>query len=279
MIPIERTIAGIRAAVDIHRGRGQTGFVPTMGALHAGHARLIEVARQQSSLVVVSIFVNPLQFDDPADYDRYQRTLEADVELAARSGAHLIFAPSVSEMYPAPAHTFVEVQGLTDHFCGVSRPGHFRGVTTVVSKLFHIVEPDLAFFGEKDAQQLAVVERMVLDLNMPIRIVAVPTIREADGLAMSSRNARLNARERVTAVCLYQALTRAAALIHGGERDSRQILSEAGRLLQNPGVHVEYFDLADPRTMKPVTDAETPVRVMGAIKIGSTRLIDNLICY
>jgi pantoate--beta-alanine ligase len=278
MIPISTTIEGIRRALEPHRGQGAIGFVPTMGALHLGHARLIEAARAKSSTVVVSIFVNPLQFDDPNDYERYQRTLPADVELAGKSGADFIFAPSAGEMYPEPAQTFVEVHGITDHFCGAARPGHFRGVTTVVSKLFHIIQPDLALFGEKDAQQLAVIERMVLDLNFPVTILPVPTVREPDGLAMSSRNARLNADQRVTAACLFQALTHAHGLILAGERDSQDILARAKVLLHLPGVQVEYFDLADPQTMRPVRRATPPVRIMAAIRIGETRLIDNLIC-
>jgi pantoate--beta-alanine ligase len=278
MIRVESTIAGIRQALGPHRGRGAVGFVPTMGALHAGHARLVEVAREQSSVVVVSIFVNPLQFDDPQDYERYQRNLDADVALAGKHGADLVFAPSAREMYAEEARTFVEVQGLSEHFCGAARPGHFRGVTTVVSKLFHIIQPDLALFGEKDGQQLAVIERMVMDLNFPVKIVPVATVREADGLAMSSRNARLNAEERVTAACLYQALLRARELVAAGQKDPRQIRAQAGALLEVPGVQVEYFELADPKTIQPVAVAIPPVRAMGAIRIGATRLIDNLIC-
>jgi pantoate--beta-alanine ligase len=249
-----------------------------MGALHKGHARLIETARENSSTVVVSIFVNALQFDDPKDYERYQRNLPSDVDIAQNSGAHFVFAPPAGEIYPEAAQTFVEVHGLTDHFCGAARPGHFRGVTTVVSKLFHIIQPDLALFGEKDAQQLAVIERMVLDLNFPVRVLPVPTVREPDGLAMSSRNARLSPKERMTAVCLFEALSCARDLIVAGERDARRILLKAGLLLQRPGVHVEYFDLADPKTMQPLIAANPPLRIMGAIRIGETRLIDNLIC-
>jgi len=278
MIPVEHTIDGIRKALEPHRHRGSIGFVPTMGALHAGHARLIEVAREQCKPVVVSIFVNPLQFDQPEDFERYQRNLESDLALAANSGAQMVFAPSAPEMYPSQAETFVEVQGLTQHFCGASRPGHFRGVATVVAKLFHIIQPDVALFGEKDAQQLAVIERMVLNLNFPVAIVAVPTVREPDGLALSSRNARLAPDERRTAVCLYHALTRARELIHAGERDSHTIREQAGALLLQPGVQIDYFDVADPKTMCPVSTAVPPVYVMGAIRVGATRLIDNLLC-
>jgi pantoate--beta-alanine ligase len=277
MISVARTITDIRLLLRPRRS-GVIGFVPTMGALHAGHARLIDVAREQSRTVVVSIFVNPLQFDQPSDYERYQRTLNADIALAAASGAHLIFAPEAGEMYPAGAQTFVDVEGLTEHFCGASRPGHFRGVTTVVAKLFHILEPTLAVFGEKDAQQLAVIQQMVADLNFPVTILGVPTVREPDGLAMSSRNARLSPPDRAAAVCLYQALGRARDLIAAGERDVERIRADAGGLLAGPGVELEYFDLADPRTMRPVTAVTGPVRAMGAIRIGGTRLIDNLLC-
>lgn len=276
MIPVANTIAGLRKSLaTLPR---PLGFVPTMGALHAGHARLIEVAKAQSATVVVSIFVNPLQFDQREDYERYQRNLGADADLAGECGADLIFAPDAAEIYPPGSVTFVEVPGLTEHFCGASRPGHFRGVTTVVSKLFNIVQPDLAFFGEKDAQQLAVIRRMVIDLDFPIEIRPVETVREPDGLALSSRNARLSPAERGTAVCLYQALWRARDLIAAGERDSAKILTDAGSLLLRPGVEIDYFDIADPIDMRPVAWAAPPVRIMGAIRIGATRLIDNLIC-
>jgi pantoate--beta-alanine ligase len=276
MISVQTSISGIRGSLATRRGT-TIGFVPTMGALHRGHAHLIEMAAGQAETIVVSIFVNPLQFDQPEDYARYQRSLEADTELAERSGAHVIFAPTIGEMYPPGAGSFVEVPGVTEHFCGASRHGHFRGVTTVVAKLLHIVQPDLALFGEKDAQQLAAIRAMVRDLNFPVTICPVATIREPDGLALSSRNARLTGEERQTSACLYKGLTRARLLIEGGERDAGKILQEAGALLQKPGVRIEYFDVADPDTMQPVRAAVPPVRVMGAIWIGSTRLIDNVL--
>jgi pantoate--beta-alanine ligase len=274
-IPVFASIAAVRAAL---KNRPDIGLVPTMGALHAGHARLIEAAHAQCGTVVVSIFVNPIQFDRKEDYERYGRSLPADVALCERSGAAMIFAPSVDEMYPEPNQTIVEVTGVTDHFCGLARPGHFRGVTTVVAKLFHIVGPRLAFFGEKDAQQLAAVTSMVAGLDFPLRIVPVETVREPDGLAMSSRNSRLNPDERQRAACLYRALVLARDLIASGERDSSVIIARGLQELAVPGVRVEYFGLADPRAMTPVFYVEAPVRVMGAIWIGETRLIDNLLC-
>jgi pantoate--beta-alanine ligase len=272
------TLAAIRDALAPNRNRS-IGFVPTMGALHAGHRSLIEQARAQSGYVVVSIFVNPLQFDQPQDYQRYARTLPADVALCAAAGADLVFAPTASEMYPrGSSETSVDLSGVSEHFCGASRPGHFRGVATVVAKLFNIVQPDLAFFGEKDAQQLAVIERMALDLNFPVTIVPAATVRELDGLAMSSRNARLNPSERVTATCLHRALLAAQSRIGSGERDCARIVEDSRALLAQPGVRVDYFDLADPAAMLPVNTITGPVRIMGAIWVGDTRLIDNLLC-
>jgi pantoate--beta-alanine ligase len=284
------TIQGARDFLAPHRTAGRTvGFVPTMGALHAGHRRLIETARAQSDVVAVSIFVNPLQFDRAGDFERYARQIPADLAVCEEAGADLVFAPSASEMYPGPmypseARTFVEVTGLTDHFCGASRPGHFRGVTTVVAKLFGIVAPTLAFFGEKDAQQLAIVKRMTRDLNFPITIIPVPTVREPDGLALSSRNARLTAEERRVAPCLYRALTRACATIESGAADYGEVIQAAACELDRPGVRVEYFGFADPETFKPVVgpfapNSERSMLALGAIWLGETRLIDNRLCF
>jgi pantoate--beta-alanine ligase len=271
-------IQSLKEALAPYRLIGKTiGFVPTMGALHAGHARLLEVARESSDVVVTSIFVNPIQFDRKEDYERYGRCLEDDLRTCEDAGVDLVFAPDISEMYPDGASTFVEVHGLSDHFCGSSRPGHFRGVTTVVSKLFHIVGPDLAYFGEKDAQQLAIIQRMVRDLDFPIRIVPVSTVREPDGLALSSRNIRLSVDERKLAPKLYGALSAVAAALSGGERSAKAALSVGRRILDIPGISTDYFDLADPDTMQPVATIRDPVRVMGAIWIGGTRLIDNLL--
>jgi pantoate--beta-alanine ligase len=272
-------IAELRERVAAaRRAGGAVGCVPTMGSLHAGHGALVDRARAESTVVVVTIFVNPIQFDRKEDYDRYARSLPADLAFCDARGVDLVFAPSVEEMYPEPSGVFIEAPALSRHLCGQFRPGHFRGVATVVGKLFHIVEPDLAFFGEKDAQQLAIVERMVKDLNFPVRIVPVPTVREADGLALSSRNARLSAGERRVAPLLYQALLEGRRAIAQGERDARKIRSRAlGALAAEPAMRVEYLEVVD-RAMQPVAQVESGVRIAAAVWLGSTRLIDNVFC-
>jgi pantoate--beta-alanine ligase len=275
-----RTIREVQEELAAARGPGRTiGFVPTMGSLHAGHGRLIDCARQESDCVVVSIFVNPIQFNQPADYDRYPRTFASDLDFCDAHGVDLVFAPDVSEVYPAPQQAFVEVVGVTEHLCGSFRPGHFRGVATVVAKLFNIVQPDRAYFGEKDAQQLAVIRRMAAGLNVPVTIVEVPTVREADGLACSSRNQHLNPEQRRIATVLYQALRTAERRIAAGEADPEQVKREALGVLQSqPAVRVEYLEIVDPEEMRPVGRIAAPVRVAGAVWLGATRLIDNLLC-
>jgi pantoate--beta-alanine ligase len=272
-------IADLREQLsDVRRRGARIGLVPTMGALHAGHIRLIEQARRETACVVVSVFVNPIQFNQTDDYHRYPRTLETDLEVCNRLGVDLVFAPPLEEMYPHAHQTFVEVQGLSEHLCGKFRPGHFRGVATVVIKLFNIVQPDLAYFGEKDAQQLAVIERMVADLNLPVQIVAVPTVRESDGLALSSRNQHLDAEQRKAATALYAALTTARRRVAAGERQSAAVKREALRVLKGrPGVRVEYLEIVDPQSMQPVDAIENGARIAGAVWVGSTRLIDNLL--
>lgn len=209
--------AELREAVRRAREAGQSvGLVPTMGALHKGHGALIDRARAESGFVVVTIFVNPIQFDRAADFEQYGRALVSDLDFCEQHGADVVFAPDTAEMYPRPSRVFVEAPELSEHLCGAHRPGHFRGVATVVAKLFHMAQPDFAYFGEKDAQQLAVIEAMVEDLNMPITIVPVPTVREDDGLAISSRNARLNAEQRRSAPALYRALRAAAGRVAAG---------------------------------------------------------------
>lgn len=250
-----------------------------MGALHAGHAKLIETARAERDRVVVSIFVNPLQFDRQDDLHRYPRTMEADVKLCEKLGVDLIFAPSADEMYPTPPLCTVEVGRVGDHLCGPHRPGHFRGVATVVMKLFHIVQPHRAYFGEKDAQQLAVIRKMVADLNVPVTIVEVPTVREADGLAISSRNRHLTLSERKSAIVLYEALRLTERLILAGERDPAVVKRTAtDHIAGVPGVRLEYLEIVDPEEMQPVSRIEGPVRVAGAVWVGATRLIDNKLC-
>lgn len=272
------TIDEVRAAVAAARRAGKrVGFVPTMGALHEGHASLIERAAAECDFVVVSVFVNPLQFGPNEDFDKYPRTLPDDLRLASSLGAHLVFAPSVEEMYPSPQLTFVEVEKVTDRLCGASRPGHFRGVATVVTKLFNIVAPDAAYFGQKDAQQAVVIQRMVKDLSMPIEIRVCPTVREADGLAKSSRNTYLSEEERRAAPVLYRTLLEAAETIRGGERDGeaiRRLMKE--RLAAEPLARIDYCDVVDAESLAPVSYIEGKVLLALAVYFGSTRLIDNM---
>jgi pantoate--beta-alanine ligase len=249
-----------------------------MGALHAGHEKLIRTARKAADFVVVSIFVNPLQFGPNEDYAKYPRALPKDLEMCEWAGVDLVFAPPLEEMYPLPQLTFVEVTRISDHLCGASRPGHFRGVATVVLKLFNIVQPDRAWFGEKDMQQLAIIRRMVTDLNLPIEIIGVPTVRESDGLALSSRNQYLSPAERSAAPVLYRALQEASRVICSGGRDTKKIREAAMIILsKEPLVRVEYLEIVDPVEMQPVSEVSVPVRIAGAIRIGTTRLIDNLL--
>jgi pantoate--beta-alanine ligase len=267
------------ALAPIRNARRSIGLVPTMGALHAGHGRLIETARLESALVVVSIFVNPIQFDRNDDYSRYPRALPADLEFCDAQGVDIVFAPTADEMYPAAQRAFVEVNQIGNHLCGQFRPGHFRGVATVVLKLLNIVQPDRAYFGEKDAQQVAVIRQLVKDLNIPVDIVEVPTVREADGLALSSRNAYLTAEERRVAPVLHRALLAAGILISTGATSADEIKQEALRLFDGyPEVRVEYLEIVNPADMQPVGRITAPVRVAGAVWIGKTRLIDNILC-
>ena len=269
------TIAGLRAGLAPLRGGDTiTGCVPTMGALHAGHGRLIEQARGECSVVVVTAFVNPIQFNKKDDFERYPRTLDADAEFCRKCGADIVFAPDANEMYPGEQLTFVDVERLPDHLCGKFRPGHFRGVATVVAKLFMIVQPDRAYFGEKDAQQLAVIRRMVRDLNIPVTVVPVATVREDDGLAMSSRNKHLNAEERKAAAVLYRALEAARSTIVRGAEPARQ--AALAVIAQEPAVRVEYLEVVDADEMQPVKDVAGPVRIAVAAWVGGTRLIDNV---
>jgi len=263
------SIARVRAWRDGHRLAGRrVGFVPTMGALHEGHARLIEVARQNGDRIIVSIFVNPLQFDRKDDLERYPRTLDADLQICNRLGVEFVFAPPVEEMYPAEPVCTVTVKRITDRLCGQFRPGHFDGVATVVTKLFEIVQPDVAYFGEKDAQQLAVIRRMVSDLNMPIQIAGVATVREADGLALSSRNATL-----------YRALREAERAIAAGERDARAVERRAAAVIPpDASLRLEYLEVVDPIELQRVVTIAGDVLVAGALWVGSTRLIDNITC-
>ena len=274
------SISELRKRLSGLRRKGRSiGLVPTMGALHAGHIQLIDRAVKDSDFVVVSLFVNPIQFNQEADYKRYPHAVSPDLEVCRERGVDVLFAPSVEEMYPLPQRAFVDVERLTQHLCGKHRPGHFRGVTTVVMKLFNIVQPSRAYFGQKDAQQLAVIRRMVDDLHVPLTIVEVPTVRESDGLALSSRNERLSAEQRGLASSLHRSLQAAEQRIAKGERDARSIKDEALAIIERKrGMRVEYFEIVDPDEMEPVDEISGPVRVAAAVWIGSTRLIDNVLC-
>lgn len=274
-----RTITETLAAADAARAEGRTvGLVPTMGALHEGHVSLIRRARAERDLVIVSVFVNPTQFTDPDDLASYPRDEERDLAIARAEGVDVVFAPSVEEMYPAAApEVTVDPGPLGERLEGASRPGHFRGVATVVAKLFHAAGPCAAYFGEKDAQQLAVVRRLVRDLSFRVEIVACPTVREADGLAMSSRNARLTAEQREAAGCLFLALTEAAELARGGERDAGRLVAAMAREIgATPAVRLDYAAVVDEETFEQVRTIERPARALVAAWFGQVRLIDNL---
>lgn len=272
-----QTIETVRKQVSVWKQEGLSiGFVPTMGYLHGGHQSLIERAVRENDRVVVSIFVNPMQFGPKEDLATYPRDLAHDTALCEETGAHLIFHPTPEEMYVSDFCSFVDLNGLTKGLCGKSRPIHFRGVCTVVTKLFNIVTPDRAYFGEKDAQQLAVIRQMVRDLNMPLEIVGCPIIREADGLAKSSRNTYLSAAERKAACVLNRSLQAAKASCEAGERQSqdvKNIIKEI--LLKEPLAQVDYIEIVDAKTLEPVENITQSVLVAIAVYIGTTRLIDN----
>ncbi len=277
--PIVSTIAEVREAVTGARARGaRVGLVPTMGALHEGHAALVRSARAASGFVVVSVFVNPTQFGPKEDFAKYPRTLGADQRVCGDAGADLIFAPSVEEMYPTNSVTVVDVAQLGEGLCGASRPGHFRGVCTVVLKLFNIVRPDLAHFGAKDYQQARIITQMVRDLNVPVAVRTEPTVREPDGLALSSRNRYLSTDERAVAPRIYQALRTAQTRARAGEIDAVRLASALhAELSAIPGARVDYASLVDAETLRPVTRLDRPTVAAVAVFLGSTRLIDNIL--
>lgn len=272
-----RTKREIRSIVEPWRRQGlKIGFVPTMGYFHEGHLALMKRAAELADRVVVSIFVNPTQFGPNEDLDRYPRALERDLELAEASGVDLVFLPEARELYPPGFQTWVTVEDLSRGLCGASRPGHFRGVATVVAKLFNIVQPDLAVFGEKDYQQLQVIKRMVIDLDFPVEIVAHPTVREPDGLAMSSRNSYLTASQRKSALCLKEALDQAQALISRGVTNADEIEAAMKRTIAAyPETRIDYIFIGDPETLEPKDSVSGPVFVALAVFVGDTRLIDN----
>lgn len=269
----------MRAASRAVRHAGKRlGFVPTMGALHEGHLSLARAAKASCDAVAASIFVNPAQFGPTEDLAKYPRNFERDRELLEKEGVELLFAPSVEEMYPAGAVTWVTVEGLSAKLDGRSRPGHFLGFTTVVAKLFHIVEPDAAFFGQKDAAQVAIIRRMAADLNFPVEIVACPIMREPDGLAMSSRNAYLDPQQRKQALLLHRSLFRANKLWEAGERDAAKIVATAQEeFAAEKSVRLDYFEIVDPDNLDPLDDVGNGALVAVAAFVGQTRLIDNLV--
>jgi pantoate--beta-alanine ligase len=278
-LKILNTIDEMRAASrEARRAGKRIGLVPTMGALHQGHLSLVRAARAASNVVAVSIFVNPTQFAPNEDLAKYPRSFESDCELLEREGVDFIFAPSVDEMYPAGAATWVTVEELSGKLDGRSRPGHFRGVTTVVSKLFHIVEPDAAFFGQKDAAQVAIIRRMVRNLNFGLEIVVCPIVREPDGLAMSSRNAYLNAGQRKQALILRRSLMRIQQMVVKGESSAERLIA-AGRaeFATEPDVRIDYLEVVNPETLDPVKIISDEALVAVAAYVGTTRLIDNLL--
>jgi pantoate--beta-alanine ligase len=273
------TISEMRAqSRAVRRAGKRLGFVPTMGALHEGHLSLVQAARASCHVVAASIFVNPTQFGPNEDLDKYPRSYERDRQLLQREGVDLLFAPSVDEMYPQGAVTWVTVEGMSGKLDGQSRPGHFRGVTTVVAKLFHVVDPDAAFFGQKDAAQVAIIRRMVRDLNLPVEIVVCPIVRESDGLAMSSRNAYLDTEQRKKALVLHRSLLRVQAVVDAGERDAARLVAAGRELIaEESSVRLDYFEMVDPETLDPVADISGGALVAVAAFVGNTRLIDNIL--
>ncbi len=276
---IFKTIAETQSACAQLRGEGRIlGLVPTMGALHEGHLSLVRAARAVCDVVAVSIFVNPTQFGPTEDFSKYPRTFEDDCALLKQEGVDLIFAPTVDEMYPAGASTFVLVEGVSDRLDGASRPGHFRGVTTVVSKLFHITKPHKAFFGQKDAAQVAVLRKMVRDLNFPLQLVVCPIVRESDGLALNSRNRYLSPEERQKALVLHRALEKVKDAGAGGETSAQKLVAAARDVFaEEPSVRVDYIAVVDPDTLEEVPDVRSGALVAVAAFVGTTRLIDNIV--
>ncbi|MBI4726446.1 pantoate--beta-alanine ligase [candidate division TA06 bacterium] len=277
---IVKTIKQIRQVIALRKKQGKRiGFVPTMGALHEGHLSLIRLAKKCSDFVVVSIFVNPTQFGLKEDYKKYLRDLKRDAALCQTAGADMIFSPAPEEIYPKGFSTYVNVVGLTEGLCGASRPGHFKGVATVVAKLFNIVQPDVAVFGQKDAQQLAVIRQMTKDLDLPVKIIGAPIVREPDGLAMSSRNVYLTPAERQQATVLHRALKLTQRLVKSGKRESGIVKREMEKTLKRdaPLGEIDYVEIVDSETLKPVKKISRQTLIALAVKFPSARLIDNVV--
>jgi pantoate--beta-alanine ligase len=276
---VYRSIRSLTKKVrEIKRKGLKIGLVPTMGFLHEGHMSLVRRARKDTNCVVVSIFVNPIQFGPREDLKKYPRDLRHDLGLCRKYSVDIVFIPQCKDMYPDPYLTYVNVEGITDKMCGASRPGHFRGVTTVVAKLFNILMPDIAYFGQKDAQQATVIRKMTQDLNMSVRIKVMPIVREKDGLAMSSRNAYLNAEERKKAVCLYRSLRLAKDLFRRGERDSDRIIKSMRDFIKKQGkAKIDYVSIVDTKGLEDIQRISKKALVAVAVWIGKTRLIDNVV--
>jgi len=276
---IYRSVGETRAACRVLRASGKRlGLVPTMGALHEGHLSLVRAARAQCDAVAVSLFVNPTQFGPTEDLAKYPRPFERDRALLEKEGVEILFSPSADEMYPKGEGTWVVVDGLSEKLDGRSRPGHFRGVATVVSKLFHILEPDAAFFGQKDAAQSAIIRRLVRDLNFPLEVVICPIVREPDGLAMSSRNTYLSSEERQRALVLRQSLILVEDNFRAGQRNAAKLIAAAREVVAaQPQVRLDYFEIVDPDTLDPIEQVSQPVLAAVAAYVGNTRLIDNVV--
>jgi len=276
---IAKTIASVRKHIAAARRAGKDiGLVPTMGALHQGHISLVKAARKKTDFVVVSIFVNPTQFGPKDDFRKYPRPLKSDLRICKANGVALVFNPSVRQMYHSENLTSVNVERITEPLCGRCRPHHFRAVATVCAKLFNIVQPDIAFFGRKDAQQAVVVKQMVTDLDIPLKIIICPTIREPDGLAVSSRNKYLNSRQRKQALCLYHSLQKARKLVKSGITDPAKIIKQMKEIVRKAGpAKIDYLEIVDARTLEPVKKIDRKVLVALAVRIGPARLIDNIV--
>ncbi len=272
-------ISDMRFLAESLRKEGKRiGFVPTMGFLHEGHLSLMRKAREECDIVAVSIFVNPAQFGPNEDLDRYPRDAEGDRKKCESAGMDILFMPAAAEMYPAKPTVFVTVEGVSDILEGAARPGHFRGVATVVAKLFHMVKPHRAYFGQKDFQQCVVIKRMVSGLNMDVEVIVLPTVREADGLALSSRNSYLNAEERRTATVLFKALTTARDLFRAGATEPEKLKNKMRAVIQGgPGITIDYVEIADAEDLAPLSTAARGMVLLVAARLGRTRLIDNLL--
>ena len=279
VLPVVTSIQGIKQKIkDFRKNSLTVGFVPTMGALHEGHLSLARQAKKENDKVVVSIFVNPLQFGRNEDFSQYPKTLALDCELLSNVGADMVFQPEAPEMYPRGFCTTVAVERIEERLCGKARPGHFRGVAVVVLKLLHLIMPDIAYFGQKDFQQTVIIKRMVSDLNVDVAIKVLPIVRNAGGLALSSRNAYLSETEKVDALCLYQSLTKAQSMVNAGVFDAKKIIPEMENvILAGKGASIDYISIVHPETLEDALEARSGNVVAVAVRIGRTRLIDNII--